>query len=62
LKNRVECSQFQAINQAIRECSECSKQKAKKAVKVIPASLQKVLLISKGVKSEMYLLAEEAVC
>lgn len=62
LKNRVECPQFQAINQAIRECGECSKQKAKKAVKITPAYLQKVFLINKQVKSEIYLLAEEAVC
>jgi DNA repair ATPase RecN len=62
LKNRVKCPQFQALNQAIRECSECSEQKAKKAVKTIPAHLQKVFLINKQVKSEIYLLAEEAVC
>ncbi|CAG8471185.1 14270_t:CDS:10, partial [Cetraspora pellucida] len=60
LKNRVECSQFQAINKAIRECPECAKQKAKKAVKIIPAHLQKVFLINKQAKSEIYLLAEEA--
>ncbi|CAI2182981.1 2815_t:CDS:2, partial [Funneliformis geosporum] len=62
LKNRVECSQFQAINQAIRECSACGKQKTKKAVKIISAPLQKVFLIDKRVKAEIYLLAEEAIC
>jgi len=31
LKNRIECPKFQAINQAIRGCLECSKQKAKKS-------------------------------
>ena len=62
LKNRVECSQFQLINQAIRECLECGNQKAKKAVKIISAHLQKVFLIDKRVKSEIYLLVEEAIC
>ncbi|CAI2163604.1 2070_t:CDS:2 [Funneliformis geosporum] len=62
LKNRVECSKFQAINQMIRECLECGKQKAKKAVKIIPTHLQKVFLIDKRVKTEIYLLAEEAIC
>jgi chromosome segregation ATPase len=62
LKNRIKCPQFQAINQAIRECLECSKQKAKKAVKITPTSLQKVFLINKQVESEIYLLAGEAVC
>lgn len=62
LKNRVECPQFQIINQAIRECTECSNQKTKKAVKITPAYLQKVFLINKQAKSEIYLLAEEAVC
>jgi hypothetical protein len=46
----------------IRECSECGKQKAKKAVKIIPTHLQKVFLIDKRVKTEIYLLAEEAIC
>jgi len=62
LKNRIKCSQFQSINQAIRECSECSKQKAKKAVKIIPTHLQKVFLIDKRIKSEIYLLVEEVIC
>nr|CAG8443501.1 13422_t:CDS:2 [Entrophospora candida] len=62
LKNRVECPRFQEINQAIRKCLECNKQKSKKAVKITPAYLQKVLLLSKREKSEIYLLAEEAVC
>ncbi|WNE40972.1 MAG: DNA gyrase subunit B [Mycoplasmataceae bacterium] len=62
LKNRVECSRFQAINQEIRECSGCSQQKAKKAVKIIPTCLQKVFLVDKRIKNEIYLLAEELVC
>ena len=62
LKNRVRCPQFQAINQAIRGCSECGKQKIKKAVKVIPTYLQKVFLVNKQAKPEIYLLVKEAVC
>ncbi|MCE8162915.1 MAG: hypothetical protein I3273_00860 [Candidatus Moeniiplasma glomeromycotorum] len=62
LKNRVECREFQALNQAVRECGECHKQKAKKAVKIIPAYLQKVFLVNKQIKPEIYLLADEAVC
>jgi hypothetical protein len=62
LKNRVECPKFQSINKEIRECVDCNKQKAKKATKIIPAYLQKIFLIDKKAKSEIYLLAEEVVC
>jgi len=62
LKNRVICSQFQAINQAIRECGDCLKQKSKKAVKISSVPIKKVLLINTQVKPEIYLLAEEAAC
>jgi hypothetical protein len=62
LKNRVTCPKFQAINQEIRGCSDCQKQKAKKAVKIIPTPVKKVLLVNTEVKPEIYLLAEDAVC
>ncbi|CFW93437.1 DNA gyrase (subunit B) [endosymbiont DhMRE of Dentiscutata heterogama] len=61
-KNRLECPKFQALNKEIRNCSECIGKKAKKAVKIIPSHLQKVFLIDKRAKSEIYLLAEEVVC
>jgi signal recognition particle GTPase len=62
LKNRVECPRFQEINQSIRKCLECDKQKAKKMVKIIPVPLQKVFLINSQDKPEIYLLAGEVVC
>ncbi|WNE40287.1 MAG: DNA gyrase subunit B [Mycoplasmataceae bacterium] len=62
LKNRVECPKFQQINKEIRNCSDCNQQKAKKAIKIIPTCLQKIFLIDKKAKSEIYLLAEEVVC
>jgi len=62
LKNRVTCPKFQAINQEIRECLDCQKQKNKKAVKITSVPVKKVLLINKQVKPEIYLLAEEAAC
>jgi chromosome segregation ATPase len=62
LKNRVTCSKFQEINQAIRECEECLRQKSKKAVKISSVPVKKVLLINTQVKPEIYLLAEEAAC
>ncbi|CAG8550559.1 21189_t:CDS:2 [Racocetra persica] len=58
-KNRLECPKFQALNKEIRICSECIGKKTKKAVKIIPTHLQKVFLIDKRAKSEIYLLAEE---
>ncbi|CAG8730098.1 10666_t:CDS:2 [Ambispora leptoticha] len=58
-KSRLECPKFQAINKEIRNCAKCIDKKSKKAVKSIPAHLQKVFLINKRIKSEIYLLAEE---
>ncbi|KLL02076.1 MAG: DNA gyrase subunit B [Mycoplasmataceae bacterium RC_NB112A] len=62
LKNRVECSRFQALNQAIRDCEACNKQKSKKSVKIIPAYLQRVFLVNKQIKPEIYLISEESTC
>jgi hypothetical protein len=58
----VTCPKFQAINQGIRECLDCQKQKTKKAVKITSSPVKKVLLIDTQIKPELYLLAEEAAC
>jgi DNA gyrase subunit B len=62
LRNRVKCLRFQAINQEVRECTECQLQRTKKAVKITTNPVKKVLLVNKQVKPEIYLLVEEAVC
>jgi len=62
LKNRINCFRFRKINQEIKECLYCKKQREKKSIFSFFNEISKVFVTDVFLNSEIYLLSEELVC